>query len=113
MGVWVSYLYSVKNSEQLSYTKYFDPGNFYRYRELSTNGPGGGMPRVRYVRGVWWGNGYRTCIQSSVPRSFRIQSILIRATFIGTGKLPTDGPGGGVGVWCVKGGVVDIRIAYS
>ena len=30
-------------SEQHSYTKVFHPGNFHRYRELPTNGPGGGM----------------------------------------------------------------------
>ena len=41
MKVWVSYFYSVIRSEQLSYTKYFDPGNLYRYRELSTDGPEG------------------------------------------------------------------------
>ena len=51
MKVWVSYLYSVIRSEQLSYTKYFDPDNLYRYRKLPTDGPGGGFD-VRCVRGV-------------------------------------------------------------
>ena len=40
--VWVSYLYSVIYSEQLSYMKVFHPGNVYRYRDLLTDGPGGG-----------------------------------------------------------------------
>ena len=29
-------------SEQLPYMKVFHPGNLYRYRELPTDGPGGG-----------------------------------------------------------------------
>ena len=39
--VCVSYLYSVIYSEQLSYTKFFDPGNLYRYRKLSAELPEG------------------------------------------------------------------------
>ena len=50
MKVWVSYLYSVIRSEQLSYTKYFDPGNLYQYRKLSPDGPEGGVD-VRCARG--------------------------------------------------------------
>ena len=43
MGVWVSYLYSVIYSEQLSYTRYFDPVNLYQYREITDRWPGRGV----------------------------------------------------------------------
>ena len=52
MRVWISYLYSVIRSEQLSYTKYFDPGNLYRYRKLPTDGPGGGVSMFIVLGGV-------------------------------------------------------------
>ena len=51
MGVWVSYPNSVIRSEQLSYTKVLHPGNVYRYRELSTDGPKGGMSMFGTLEG--------------------------------------------------------------
>ena len=52
MKVWVSYLYSLIRSEQLSNTKYFDPGNLYRYRELPTDGPEGRVLMFGALGGV-------------------------------------------------------------
>ena len=52
MKVWVSYLYSTIHSDQLSYTKFFHPGNVYRYRELPKDGPGGGVSVFGALGGV-------------------------------------------------------------
>src|SRR4051812_26245845 len=74
-------------------------GYFNNTEQSSDRQFGGRGVDVRYVRGVGWGYNYRVLNRWSVLNNFRIQSLLIRATVIGTGNYRQSCRRGTVQCW--------------